>query len=57
MVKSASEAGSIPTFHFMDEVEVDGLLELRRLLKDDPTLDGEGLVCVEFGWLVSTIAI
>jgi hypothetical protein len=41
MVKSASEAGSLPTFHYMDEVDVDGLLELRRLLKDDPALDGE----------------
>jgi hypothetical protein len=41
MVKSATEAGSLPTFHYMDEVEVDGLLELRRLLKDDPALDGE----------------
>jgi hypothetical protein len=43
MVKSATEAGSLPTFHYMDEVEVDGLLELRRLLKDDPALDGEAL--------------
>jgi hypothetical protein len=32
MVKSATEAGSIPTFHYMDEVEVEGLLGLRRML-------------------------
>jgi hypothetical protein len=40
MVKSATEAGSIPTFHYMDEVEVDGLLAARALLKDHPTLGG-----------------
>jgi hypothetical protein len=40
MVKSATEAGSIPTFHYMDEVEVEGLLGLRRMLKDDPALEG-----------------
>ncbi|WIA09649.1 hypothetical protein OEZ85_009036 [Tetradesmus obliquus] len=48
MVKSATEAGSIPTFHFMDEVEVEGLLGLRRLLKDDPALDGAKLTYLPF---------
>lgn len=41
MVKSATEAGSVPTFHYMDEVNVDELLGLRALLKDDPTLEGK----------------
>lgn len=40
MIKSATEAGSIPTFHYMDEVEVDGLLGARTLLKHDDTLAG-----------------
>jgi len=41
MIKSATEAGAIPTFHYMDEIEVDGLLAARALLKDDSTLSGE----------------
>lgn len=40
MIKSATEAGSIPTFHYMDEFEVDGLLAARGLLKGDDTLGG-----------------
>jgi hypothetical protein len=40
MIKSATEAGSIPTFHYMDEVEVDALLAARTLLKEDDTLEG-----------------
>jgi hypothetical protein len=42
MIKSAVEAGSIPTFHYMDEIEVDALLAARALLKSDDTLAGEG---------------
>jgi hypothetical protein len=41
MIKSATEAGAIPTFHFMDEVEVDGLLAARALLQGDAALQGE----------------
>lgn len=41
MIKSATEAGAIPTFHYMDEIEVDGLLAARSLLKHDDTLQGE----------------
>jgi hypothetical protein len=40
MIKSATEAGSIPTFHYMDELEVDALLAARALLKQDDTLEG-----------------
>jgi hypothetical protein len=40
MIKSATEAGSIPTFHYMDEIEVDGLLAARALFKNDDTLAG-----------------
>ncbi len=41
MIKSATEAGAIPTFHYMDEIEVDGLLAARSLLKNDDTLQGK----------------
>jgi hypothetical protein len=40
MIKSATEAGSIPTFHYMDEIEMDGLLAARALLKTDDALAG-----------------
>jgi hypothetical protein len=54
MVKSATEAGAIPTFHYMDEVEVEGLLQLRRLLKDEPVLEGEQ--CKPAGTLHGVVA-
>lgn len=41
MVKSSIEAAAVPTFHYMDEVNVDGLLHIRHLLKNDPALAGE----------------
>lgn len=41
MIKSSTEAAAIPTFHYMDEVHVDGLLAVRQLLKNDPLLQGK----------------
>lgn len=40
MIKSSVEAAAIPTFHYMDELYVDGLLHVRHLLKNDPVLAG-----------------
>lgn len=48
MIKSASEAGSIPTFHYMDEIEMDGLLAARALLKTDDALAGAKLTYLPF---------
>jgi 2-oxoisovalerate dehydrogenase E2 component (dihydrolipoyl transacylase) len=34
MVKSATEAAAVPTFHYMDDLEMDGLIQIRSQLKD-----------------------
>jgi len=35
MVKSATEAAAVPTFHYMDELQMDELIRVRAQLKDE----------------------
>ncbi|KAF8073201.1 Dbt [Scenedesmus sp. PABB004] len=48
MVRSAVEAGRVPTFHYLDELPVDRLLAARALLREHPALRGANLTLLPF---------
>ena len=48
MVAAMTASLSVPHFHFMDEYPVDRLMEARRRLADDPTLQGTKLTLLPF---------
>lgn len=48
MVKSMTEANRIPTFHFCDDLRMDNLIGMRKLLQQDPALRGLKLTYLPF---------
>lgn len=50
MVRSSTEAVAVPTFHYMDEMEMDELIRIRSQIRDDlaPLLGGAKLTYLPF---------
>lgn len=57
MVRSMTEAASVPMFHYQDEVVMDALMALRQQLKTDPALQGAKLTYLPFIIKAASIAL